>query len=154
MLVAQVFPGTLSMDAIIQLVAAYYKVDPAVLRAVVKGPKKGLLPRKAAMYLCQQLGGYPLAEIMKPFGLSNIGSVSFITTQIRKRRKENNEFFHTLQHVQYYILKHAYCPLYLYLGISRQRTTSNSEALPWWMGNSKPLSYIWKMGRYSILLGP
>jgi len=107
-LVAQVFPGPLSIAAIIQLVAAYYKVDPAVLTAVVKGPKKGLLPRKVAMYLCQQLGGYPLADIMRPFGLSNIGSVSFITTQIRKRRKADKEFCQTLQRMQRYIIKHAY----------------------------------------------
>jgi len=52
------------MDAIIQWVAAYYNVAPAVLTAVVKGPKQGLLPRKVALYRCQQLGGYPLAEIM------------------------------------------------------------------------------------------
>ncbi len=63
-LVAQVFPGSLSMDAIIQGVVAYYNVAPAVLTAVVKGPKQGLLPRKVALYRCQQLGGYPLAEIM------------------------------------------------------------------------------------------
>ncbi len=104
----QVVPGSLAITAIIQLVAAYYNVDPAVLTAVVKGPKKGLLPRKVALYRCQQLGGYRLADLMGPFGLSNIGSVSFITTQIRKQRKENKEFFQTLQRVKGYILKHAY----------------------------------------------
>ena len=81
------------MDAIIQLFAASYNVAPAVLPAVVKGPKQGLLPRKVALYRCQQLGDYPLAEIMRSFGLGNIGSVSFITTQTRKRRKDNKEFF-------------------------------------------------------------
>jgi len=37
-----------------------------------------------------------------------MGSVSFITTQIRKHRKDNKEFFQTLQQVKGYILKHAY----------------------------------------------
>jgi len=91
-----------------QLLAAYYNVAPAVLTAIVKGPKQGLLPRKVALYQCQQLGGYRLAEIMSPFGLSNSGSVSFITTQIRKHRKDNKEFFQTFQQVKKYILKHAY----------------------------------------------
>ncbi len=96
------------MAAIIQWVAAYYNVAPAVLPAVVKGPKQGLLPRKVALYRCQQLGGYRLTEIMRSFGLSNSGSVSFITTQIRKQRKDNKEFFQTLQQVKRYILKHAH----------------------------------------------
>ncbi len=84
-LVARVLLVTLSVAHIIRLVADYYNVEPAVLTEIAKGPKKGLLARKVAMYMCQQLGGYNLAEIMRPFGLSNIGSVSFITTVIRKR---------------------------------------------------------------------
>ncbi len=107
-LVAQVFPGSLAIAAIIQWVAAYDNVAPAALTAVVKGPKQGLLPRKVALYRCQQLGGYRLADLMSPLGVSNSGSVSFITTQIRKRRKDNKEFFQTLQQVKRYILKHAY----------------------------------------------
>ena len=107
-LVAQVLPGTLSIDHIIRLVADYYKVESAVLTEVVKGPKKGLLARKVTMYVCQQLGGYRLAEIMRQFGLSNIGSVSFITTQIRKRIKENKEFATAIQRVKRYIIKYAY----------------------------------------------
>ena len=90
-LVAQVLPGTLSVAHIIRLVADYYHVEPAVLTEIIKGPKKGLLARKVAMYMCQQLGGYRLAEIMRLFGLSNIGSVSFITTVIRKGIKESKE---------------------------------------------------------------
>ncbi len=43
---AQVFSGSLAIAAIIHLVAAYYNVVPAVLTAVVKGPKQGWCPRK------------------------------------------------------------------------------------------------------------
>ena len=107
-LVAQVLPGTLTINHIIRLVATYYKVESSVLTEVVKGPKKGLLARKVAMYMCQQLGGYRLAEIMRQFGLSNIGSVSFITTQIRKHIKENKEFATVIQRVKRYIIKHAH----------------------------------------------
>ena len=86
----------------------YYNVEPAVLTDMVKGPKKGLLARKVAMYMCQQLGGSRLAEIMRQFGLSNIGSVSFITTQIRKKIKESKEFATVIQRVKRYIIKHAH----------------------------------------------
>ena len=91
-----------------QLLAASYNVAPAVLPAVGKGPKQGWPPRKVALYRGQQRGGYRVADIMSPFGLSNSGSVSFITTQIRKNRKDNKEFFQTFQQVKKYILKHAY----------------------------------------------
>ena len=96
-LVAQVFSGTLAIAAIIPLVAASYNVAPAVLPAVGKGPKQGWLPRKVALYRGQQRGGYRVADIMSPFGLSNSGSVSCITTQIRKQRKDNKECVQTLQ---------------------------------------------------------
>ncbi|GJL65090.1 MAG: hypothetical protein NPIRA05_00610 [Nitrospirales bacterium] len=105
--VAQVLPHALSIDRIIQLVAKYFKVAPTRLRAVVKGPQNGLLARKLAMYLCQQLGGHRLRDIMQAFGLSNVGSVSFITTQIRKRSRESQAFEKTLQQLKRYIIKHA-----------------------------------------------
>ncbi len=105
--VAEVFPNTLSIDRIIQLVAAYYKVDTTRLTTVVKGPKKGFLARQLAMYCCQQLGGHRLADIMKVFGLSNVGSVSFITTQIRKRSREHPAFAKTVERLKRYIIKHA-----------------------------------------------
>jgi hypothetical protein len=58
--------------------------------------------------MCQQLGGYRLPEIMRPFGLSNIGSMSFITTQRRKRIKESQEFSQDIQYVKPHIIKHAF----------------------------------------------
>ena len=65
------------------------------------------LARKVAMYLCQQLGGYRLAAIRDAFGLSNVGSVSFITTQIRKRIHENPDFAETIQRMKRYVIKKA-----------------------------------------------
>ena len=106
-MVEHVFPDKLVLDQIIRLVAAYYKVDTTILTTVVKGPKKGLLARKVAIYLCQQLGGYRLADIMDAFGLSNVGSVSFITTQIRKRISETPDFAKTIQRIQRYVIKQA-----------------------------------------------
>ena len=57
--------------------------------------------------MCQQLGGYRLADIMDAFGLSNVGSVSFLPTQIRKRIKDTLDFAKTMQRIQRYVIKQA-----------------------------------------------
>ena len=52
-----------------------------------------------------------MADIRDAFGLSNVGSVSFITTQIRKRINENPDFAKTIQRINAYVIKKATCPL-------------------------------------------
>ncbi|WP_454063528.1 hypothetical protein [Candidatus Nitrospira salsa] len=84
-----------------------YKINTTILTTVVKGPKKGLLARNVAIYLCQQLGSYRLADSRETLGLSNVGSVSFITTQIRKRISESSDFAKTIQQIQRYVIKKA-----------------------------------------------
>lgn len=59
------------------------------------------------LYLCQQLGGYRLSEIMTQFGLLNIGSVSFITSQIRKNIKDDCQLKKQIQQIKTYIIKNA-----------------------------------------------
>ena len=87
--------------------AAYYKMDSRELTQVVKGPQKGILVCKVAMYLCQQLGGYRLTDIMHTVGLSNVEAVSLITSQIRKHIKEHPDFAKTLQRIKHPIIKQA-----------------------------------------------
>lgn len=106
-LVKNILPKSLMIERVVQLVSDYYKLDPEYLTRVVKGPQKGLLARKVAMYLCQQLGGYKLSEIMTQFGLSNIGSVSFITSQIRKRLKNDRQLKKQVQQIKDYVIKNA-----------------------------------------------
>ena len=105
--VQKVLPSPLSLNTIIDLVADFYHVDAAQLTEVVKGPRPGLLPRKVAMYVSQQLGGHHLVDIMQAFGLSHPGSVSFITTQIRQRMKKDQQFSTAMQRVTRHIMKHA-----------------------------------------------
>ena len=105
--VDQVLPGHFTIDHVLHGVAAYYKLESTRLMQVVKGPQKGLLARKIAMYLCQQLGGHRLRAIMHTFGLSNVGSVSFITTQIRHRITNEPDFARTIQHIIRYLIKQA-----------------------------------------------
>jgi len=98
---------SLTITQITQLVAKYHKLDVKKLAQVNKGPNKGLLTRKIAMYLCQQPANHPLQDIMIHFGLSNIGAVSFITSQIRQKCKNNSSFEKQIQKVQNYIIKQA-----------------------------------------------
>ncbi len=102
--IAQVLPHTFSINHINRWVATYYKLETASLTKMVKGPQKGLLARKVAMYFCQQLGGHRLADIMRAFGLSNIGSVSFITSQIRQHIKQDKAFAQAIRRVKRYLM--------------------------------------------------
>ena len=80
------------MSAIVEIVAAYYKVtiDTIILRAA--GRRSELEARKVAMYLCQELSHKYLKEIAENFNLNHIGSVSYNTTTIRQKRKSDKKF--------------------------------------------------------------
>jgi len=96
-----------STKQITQLVADYYKRDVNELTQMVKGPKKGLKARKVAMYLCQQLGGHKLDEIMVLFGLSTIGSVSYTTSNMRKSLSDNASLEKEVQKIKNHIIDKA-----------------------------------------------
>lgn len=68
---------------------------------------KGLLAHKLVIYLCQQLGEYRLTDIMGEFELSNVGSVSFITSQIRNQSQEDPALAKTVQQLKRYVIKYA-----------------------------------------------
>jgi chromosomal replication initiation ATPase DnaA len=90
-----------------RLVADYYQLDVSDLTQVVKGPKKGLKGRKVAMYLSQQLGGHKLEEITVLFGLSSVGSVSYTTSQLRKRLNDSASLEKEIQKIKHYIIDNA-----------------------------------------------
>lgn len=97
----------MAINDIVGGVAKAYKVAVIDLQVVVKGPQKGSEARKVAMYLCQEIGALKLAEIARYFNLGNIGSVSFITHQIRKRRREDSVFAAKLERLIKSIVKKA-----------------------------------------------
>jgi len=105
--VKNVLPKVLTIEQIIMSVAKFYNIEYKNLTQIVKGPDKGLMARKVAMYMCQQLGGYQLNEIMTHFELSHIGSVSFITSQIRKNIRNDREFDKHVQNIKAYVMKNA-----------------------------------------------
>jgi len=110
--VKTVLSHSLTLSQLIEIVTEYYKLEVKALTQVNKGPKKGLLARKVAMYVCQQLGGYQLNDIMIHFGLSNIGSVSYITSQIRHNCKRDAKLARQIEKIKIYIVKQVTCPLY------------------------------------------
>lgn len=102
-----VLSHSVAIKHMIQLIAEFYHLEPIKLTQVIKGPGKGLLARKVAMYLCQQLGSYSLNDIMIQFGLTNIGSVSFITSQIRNKINKDRQFDRQIQNIKMYIIKNV-----------------------------------------------
>ena len=104
---AQVILPGISMEAIVQGVASVWNTTPDQLTAVVKGPQKGNDARKIAMYLCQELAGAKLKDIAEFFKLSHVGSVSFITHQVRKKKREDKLFLSRINQTIMSIMKQA-----------------------------------------------
>ena len=97
----------ISMEQVVNSVAIYFKSTPKELRSVIKGPQKGREARKLAMYLCQEVAAARLTDIAGFFHLGHIGSVSFITHQIRKRKAEDRAFARKIGAVIGSIMKKA-----------------------------------------------
>jgi putative transposase len=78
----------LTMQQAVDGVAAYYKTNTKDILKISRGPQTENEARKIAMYLCQELVAAKLKEIAYYFNLSHAGSVSFITHQIRQKKRK------------------------------------------------------------------
>jgi putative transposase len=105
--ICELIPDKPSVDTMVRLVSEFYKIKEEEIRRKISGPQKGRWPRKFAMYLCQQLAGYSLKEIMQAFELSHVGSVSFITSQVRQAMQEDLTLVDEVKRLQRYIVKNA-----------------------------------------------
>ena len=103
----QVIRPSITMAAIITGVAHAYRTTPDRLTTVIKGPQKGNEARKLAMYLCQELADVQLKDIAEYFQLGHVGSVSFITHQIRMKKRAEKGFAARLNKVIKSIMKQA-----------------------------------------------
>jgi hypothetical protein len=86
---SNVIQPDLTMSQVIAGVADDYEVSVIKITRLIKGPQKDNEARKIAMYLCQQLAMAKLKDIATLFQLGHVGSVSFITHQVRKRAKDD-----------------------------------------------------------------
>ncbi len=82
----------LTMKPIIKIIANFYGQNIDEITQVAAGRTSEFEARKVAMYLCQELSGKYLKDIAKYFNLSHIGSVSYNTSTIRRKRHENKKF--------------------------------------------------------------
>ncbi|TQV86341.1 transposase [Aliikangiella coralliicola] len=82
--VNKIVPHGLSIQQITRNTANYYQLPLGLLRQLKKGRHSQLRERKVAIYLCQYLGDHTLKEIGEYFGLGHIGSVSHITSTMRR----------------------------------------------------------------------
>ena len=73
-------------------VAQCYDCSRNDLISVIRGHQKENWPRQVAMYLCQELAGMKLVDIAELFQFRHIGSVSFVTHQIRKKIVKDAKF--------------------------------------------------------------
>ena len=94
---SRVIQPNLTIQQVTETVAAYYKTTTQELLKVSKGPQTENEARKIAMYLCQELAAAKLCEIAEYFNLNHAGSVSFITHQIRQKKRENEQLNLTIE---------------------------------------------------------
>ena len=89
---SRVTGADLTMEQVVSSIANEYCVTENDIIKMVRGRQKENEARKLAMYLCQELVAAKLADIAIVFHLSQIGAVSFITHQVRKRAQEDKQF--------------------------------------------------------------
>jgi putative transposase len=77
---------------VVTAIAKFYKADINTILDSRKGLKLENMPRKIAMYICQQLTRESQKEIAEYFNLKSTGSVSFTTHKIRVKIKEDIRF--------------------------------------------------------------
>ena len=97
----------IAIKTIVEGIAKASDTTADKLTAVEKGPKKGNEDRKIAMYLCQELADVKLKDVAAYFNLSHVGSVSFITHQIRKKKREDKVLSRRIDTLIRVIMKQA-----------------------------------------------
>lgn len=80
-----------SIEAIVKAVANAFSVTEHEIYRVKKGRGSKNTPRKMAMYLAQNSGGYRLTDIAKAFGLTHYGGVSFAIRSIVLELREDKQ---------------------------------------------------------------
>jgi len=80
------------MDLITEVLSDYYKISSEKNCLKVIGRSEEVEARKVAMYLCREFSGKYLKDICEYFNLSNAGSVTFATSNIKKKRIKDRRF--------------------------------------------------------------
>ncbi len=84
---------------VIKATAAVFSVSEARILTPQKGRQQRNLPRKVAMYLCQQACGMQLKSIAETFEIVHKGGVSNALTEIRRLLPEKGEVRKNIQRI-------------------------------------------------------
>ena len=85
------------IDTVVDAVSNHYHVTVPYICQKPCGQQAKNEARKVAMYLCQELTGATLFEIAALFNLKHYRSASFVTHQIRVRKREDEAFEQRVQ---------------------------------------------------------
>ena len=88
---------SLPVHTVIDSVARDYQVTVPYICERSCGQQTENEPRKVAMVLCQELTGATLLQIAALFNLKHYRSASFVTHQVRVRKREDEAFGLRLQ---------------------------------------------------------
>ncbi len=79
-----------SFSFIIHAVSIAFATSEEIIFQSFRGRGKKNIARSAAIYCCRKMGGLPLNEIAKQFGLSRYGSVSGAVAKFDRQIKGNS----------------------------------------------------------------
>ena len=106
-LIEQTIPYGLSIEQIVAYTANYYQQSVEQIRELRKGRDSQSKARRFAIYLCQHLGDHRLRVIKDYFGLGHIGSVSYITSNVRREIKLDVDLKKEIDTLVDYIINNA-----------------------------------------------
>jgi REP element-mobilizing transposase RayT len=87
------------MSTIVKTVASDYGVETKKILVKTLGRQSNFEARKVAMFLCQELTGEYLKVICQYFNLNHIGSVSYNSSKIRQKNREDKKFSKKLDRI-------------------------------------------------------
>jgi putative transposase len=105
--VRQTIAYGLSISEIAKHTAEYFGQTVKAIKQLKKGPSSQSKTRKIAIYLCQELGDHKLKDIGQYFGFSHSGSVSYITSNMRKQVSTENGLKMDVEKVVNYIINNT-----------------------------------------------
>lgn len=97
----------LSIEQIVLSTAKYYKQPIKQLCQLKKGRQSQSKARKIAIFLCQHIGDHRLKAIADYFEFGHTGSVSYVTSMVRKEMKVNVELRKEVEMVSSFIVNNV-----------------------------------------------
>jgi putative transposase len=105
--VRQTIAYGMSISEIVKYTAQYFGQSVKDIKQLKKGRNSQSKTRNMAIYLCQELGDHKLKAISQYFGFGHNGSVSYVTSTMRRQLSTEKEFNEGVDKVVDYIINNA-----------------------------------------------